>query len=239
MKSLAIGIVFLIAIISFSPNAQAQNTISINFVSGFDWPVSVGEDHPAGVIANTKWNNVNAGEGTSGTSGDLNDHAGAATTATVSWEGYPRPWPQSPSQTFDGDFEMFADFLLPTALDSAITVTLDGIPFPHYDVYVYVSSHFFVEHIPGAVELDGIRYYYRTLLYTSNNFVQITSTSKDEPTFANYAVFQGLSGSSQTLGYELFSPWMNAAGVAGIQIVDASSVQVESETWGAIKTLYR
>ena len=149
------------------------------------------------------------------------------------------PWPQDHSQTFDGNFEMLANVLLPTALDSAMTVTLDGIPFPHYDVYVYVSSHFFVETIPGTVELDGIRYYYRTLMYTFNNFVQITSTSKDAPTFANYAVFQGLSGSNQTLSYELLSPWMNAPGVAGIQIADASSVQVESETWGAIKTLYR
>ena len=77
------------------------------------------------------------------------------------------------------------------------------------------------------------------LMYTFNKFVQITSTSKDEPTFANYAVFQGLSGSNQTVSYELLSPWMNAPGVAGIQIVDVSSVQVESETWGAIKTLYR
>ena len=117
----------------------------------------------------------------------------------------------------------------PTVVSS---VSLAEIPFAAYDVYVYFNSAGGAAGRTGEVSDGTTTYRFTTMPTTSTGanavFAQTTNTV-DYSTSANYAVFSGLSGASQTLTayFPVNDDW---GGIAGFQVVADTSAGLVGET---------
>jgi hypothetical protein len=108
--------------------------------------------------------------------------------------------------------------------NNAQSITLNGIPYAQYSLYVYLSAD--VAGRNGAVSIDTTTNYFATLGPTANNdvnaqFIQTTDTAQTYPS-ANYAVFTGLTNSSQVVRWSI-PQW---GGIAGFQIVATAETPV-------------
>lgn len=97
-------------------------------------------------------------------------------------------------------------------------ITISSIPYGQYDLYVYFTA----DASPGragTVTVGSTTYDFTTMGSTANSganavFTQTTDTTGANPT-ADYAVFTGLTGGSQTIAAAV-TGW---GGIAGFQIV--------------------
>lgn len=162
---------------------------------------------------------------------DLLDNTGAATTIDISWQSF-NSWSiqgSHPGTDTDGSYnkEILNGYLNsgPAGWNPPLTysaVTLSQIGYSSYDIVVYFSSD--VAGREGYVTDGSSTYYFNTLgpaSIASGNalFVQATDTTESGYTVAaNYAVFSGLSGASQTLTVQMrdMEEW---GGIAAVQIV--------------------
>lgn len=100
---------------------------------------------------------------------------------------------------------------------STDTLSLSGISFSQYNVIVYFSSD--TDGRTGTISDGATTYSFSTIMrnQVDNNpsvtFIQTTDTGSGNPG-ANYAVFSGLSGSSQTFTLATSA----GMGIAGMQI---------------------
>jgi hypothetical protein len=211
------------AFLGASVVVQAQSVISWNFdVNG---TVSGSGDY-AGVVSANNWNNSWPSNPTS----NLIDNSGAATTLGLNYG--PTSYAYSiqgshPGADANGTFnkELLNGYLNdgPAGWNPPVTssfINLSSIPYAQYDIYVYFSSD--TAGRIGTVSDGAVTYSFATVGATSISganavFAQTTDTGVLYPT-ANYAVFSGLTGSSQTITE---SPLINDAwsGIAGFQIV--------------------
>jgi len=189
--------------------ANAQSTISWAYANGLAIPTS----GTAGVVPAINWNLTGAG----GSAGLL-DNSGASTGTTLALAGGFGTWGiggavQDPNGTynnaiFDGYYNSVGS-----------TLTLGSIPFANYDIYVYFSSDAVGR--TGTISDGATTYSFstdtRAKVDAHSNFVfaQTTDTGLSHPS-ADYAVFSGLTGASETLTIANASDGM---GFAGIQIV--------------------
>jgi hypothetical protein len=96
------------------------------------------------------------------------------------------------------------------------TLSLSGISFSQYNIIVYLSSD--TDGRTGTISDGPTTYDFSTIMRNQVNndpnvtFIQTTDTTGANPG-ANYAVFTGLSGSSQT-----FTMTIPGGGIAGMQI---------------------
>ena len=111
--------------------------ISINFVGGGNngTPTPLGPADSAGVVPATNWNNV-AQNLASGTVGGLKDDSGTSTTANVTWTS-DNTWSTPIPQT-NPNFRVMKGYLDNPSHD--ITVSMSGVPYATYDVYVYFND---------------------------------------------------------------------------------------------------
>ena len=195
-----------------------------------DWGTVTGADQVAGVVPAAYWTNSWPDYQTT----DLIDSNGNATTLDIGWASF-NSWnisgaPVHPGQDADGTYnrELLHGYLNagPAPWDPPIThteVSLSEIPYDRYDIIVYFSSD--VAGRAGDVSVGGTTYSFLTVGPGSVNdasgnavFAQTTDTGAAYTTTANYAVFAGLSGASQTATVQMRDDdqW---AGIAGIQIV--------------------
>ena len=173
------------------PNTQA------GVVSAFNWNDSWSENSSAYAY------------GTPVTVNNLFDNSGTATATSLSYNSYNGYYIQNsnPAQDADGTYnrQMLNGFLNagPATWSPPVTqntISLSSIPYLQYDVYVYVSDD-----TAGRVALvsDGTSTYDLSTMGSAAisganaSFVQSTDTTGANPT-ANYVVFSGLTGSSQT-----------------------------------------
>ena len=97
------------------------------------------------------------------------------------------------------------------------TLSLSGISFSQYNIIVYLSSD--VDGRVGTISDGPTTYDFSTVMRNQVNndpnvtFIQTTDTTSANPG-ANYAVFSGLTGASQTLTLNI-----GGGGIAGMQIV--------------------
>jgi hypothetical protein len=128
----------------------------------------------------------------------------------------------NPAQDADGTYnkDLLNGYLDSGSAGGHSTVTLSAIPYSSYDIIVYFSGDTTGR---GATLNVGSTTYDFTAMGTAaiagGNalFTQATDTTGSSPTAANYAIFTGLTGSSQTLDF--IASVAGAGGISGFQIV--------------------
>ena len=190
----------------------------------------------AGVVSAANWNDswlengnaINAFGSPTAVNG-LIDNSGAATSLNIAYQawGFWSVQGSTPGQDADGSYNrnLLNGYLNagPAGWNPPVTtsfVTLSSIPYAQYDIYVYFSSD--TAGRTGTLSDGTTTYDFSTAGPASVSganavFTQTTDTGTLYPT-ANYAVFSGLTGSSQTITE---SPLVRDAwsGIAGFQIV--------------------
>jgi hypothetical protein len=212
--------------------ATQTDIISTGTVIGFNYdgyasPATSSSTVPstgqAGVILASNWNNSSSTTGSG-----LLDNSGTATTVSYSlttpsaWGG----WQISssvPAQDANGSYnmDMLNDYLnSATAYGNPETLSLSGISFGQYNLYVYISSD--TAGRTGSITLGGTTYDFSTegsaaITGPNATFAQSTETTGANPT-ANYVIFSGLTGASQSVILDIGL----GGGIAGFQIVSVT-----------------
>ena len=219
--SVAVGVAF------FAATVQAQ-TISWNFDGYGD--IS-GSSQQAGVVLSPYWNSTYLIDGNSGaTENNLLDSSGLATTTSVgnfidnSQYGWAIQF-SSPGVDANGDYNRnLLNGYLNNGGGGSVSMTLNSIPYPIYRIIVYLSSD--TAGRPGTVNVGSTTYDFTSMGPTeigglpattgsgNASFIQTTDTSGANPS-ADYAIFTGLTGSSQTISSTVAA----YGGIAGFQIV--------------------
>lgn len=180
----------------------------------------------AGLVPVSNWNNSWPSNPTT----DLIDDSGTATTLDIATASF-NTWSvvgSHPGQDADTTYnkELLNGYLNagPAGWNPPITysqVALSEIPYARYDIIVYFSSD--VAGREGIVTDGTTTYSFNTVGPASVSganalFAQTTDTSLSYQTAANYAIFAGLSGASQSVRVHMLEndEW---AGIAGFQLV--------------------
>jgi hypothetical protein len=212
------------ALLTTGLGLQAQNVISFNYDA---YAAVSGAAATAGVVPAANWNDSylidgNAGNGNS-TYSSLLDNSGAATTLSLTTAAFGVYQIQGSDPGLDGD-GTYNRRMLNGYINAGGTVTptttsfaLSSIPYSVYDIYVYFTSD--TANRTGTVSDGTTTYDFSTMgpaeISGANAlFTQTIDTGGSNP-LADYAVFSGLSGASQTITADI----PNFGGLAGIQIV--------------------
>jgi hypothetical protein len=208
-------------VVAVATGTQAQ-IISWNL----DHNGTIGGSQQAGVALAANWNNSWPSNPTT----DLMDNSGAATTLDLAYASF-NTWSiqgSTPGQDADGSYNrnLINGYLNsgPAAWGPPITnsyVSLSQIPYAQYDVYVYFSSDAAGRN--GIVTDGTSSFSFSTLGSASISganalLLQTTDTTGTNPG-ANYAVFSGLTGGSQTFTVNPTSGNDQWLGIAGFQVV--------------------
>jgi hypothetical protein len=180
----------------------------------------------AGVVPVSNWNNSWPANPTT----DLIDDTGAATTIDLSYTSFNTWSIQGSHPGVDGDGSYNKELLNgylnagPAGWGPPITsssVAISQIAYASYNIIVYFSAD--AAGREGQVTNGVASYYFSTLgaasIAGSNaTLTQTTSTSDSNHVGANYAVFSGLTGASQTITVQMRDndEW---GGIAGFQVV--------------------
>lgn len=162
---------------------------------------------------------------------NLMDNTGAATTLSLSSFNNSGMWNlgSHPGQDANGTYnnELLNGYINGTGAGNT-GFTLSQIPYSTYDIYVYFMSD---DGTRVGTVTDGASTYYFGAdpgsVVSGGNAVLTQATATDNSGFntqANYAVFSGLTGASQTISTEFFSAdgvTANYGGITGWQVVAA------------------
>jgi hypothetical protein len=187
--------------------------------SGLDG--SLAADITAGVISQAHWNNAPVDAATGDLSA-LTDATGAATAATVNWDG---------GATYDcggsldkatGDQQLLYSYLDTTDDKTTITIKIDKLPYAKYKVFTYVSSGN-ADRV-GHVSINGgAGVYYKTIIGNPATFngkhVKATATKVDDAASADYVEFDDVTGATVTVTNVRDGDDGTDVGINGIQIV--------------------
>jgi len=224
MKKLTIlktssALVFASALAGSSLTASAQ-VISWNF-DGYG--TINGSGAYAGVASANYWNDTYLIDGNSGNpESNLIDNTGTPTTLSASFSdnsqyGYAI---QFSGQTADANGQYNKALLngyLNNGNGASTTISLTGIPYSAYDIYVYLSSD--TANRTGIVSVGGTTYDFSTIgpaeISGANALLVPTTDTTGANPSADYAEFTGLSGGSQTLTTTIPA----YGGIAGFQVV--------------------
>jgi len=209
-----------IAIIGFATAAVNAQVVSWNFDGYGD--IS-GPSQQAGVVQSPYWNSTYLIDGNSGApENNLLDNTGAATTLGASFTdnsqyGYAIQF-STPAQDANGSYNKYLlNGYLNNGGGGTVTISLSAIPYPVYNIIVYLSSD--TAGRTGTVNVGSTTYDFSTMgpgeISGANaSLIQTTSTSGGNPN-ADYAIFTGLSGNSQIITTAIPS----YGGIAGFQVV--------------------
>lgn len=165
---------------------------------------------------------------------DLRDSTGATTPMDVvpvaPFGTYPIQF-SHPGVDSDGSWnkEMLNGYLNGGhAANNPANITLNQIPYTSYDVYVYFASD---DATRTGTVTDGVTTYRFGVLdgqiAGANALLVQTTNTTDFTTEANYAVFTGLSGPTQTFTTEFFTDDTvtgSFGGISAIQVVNTGAV---------------
>ena len=206
-------------------SATAASTIGIKFgLGGANVTGSV--TGPAGVVPMTNWNNFS--RDAQSTPQPLRNGNGGSSGATVTWTSPAMPWATFGANQTDQNAQLLNTFL--GNWRTSETVTISGIPFSSYNIYVYFTNNYAIH--AGHVAVGGTTYYFRTLGPIATRpypLTQTTDTTYDASgtsyPAANYALFTGLSGSTVTITQSAQS---GSSGLAAVEIVDLAKASGSS-----------
>ena len=148
----------------------------------------------------TNWNTQS---GSSGTAVALNNSSGVSSGANITWSGVPNY--KSNTGDANGDDQLMNGYIY--TYNTPLTVTLAGIPYTSsYSIYAYFSDQTSTDEQEATI--GSTNYYFTTYAGSYYNsfpadYLLATSTTSVNPPEANYAIFSGLRGSSQTLTLHL------------------------------------
>ncbi len=155
---------------------------------------------------------------------DLKDDSGAATTCDVT--GITGTLSASFSTApvtggTAGDQKLFSGTWSSTGTS---TVTLDQIPYEAYNVYAYVTAD--AANRGGSISIsnDPATTYYKSFSSFSGSFGQATANTWAGATQSNYALFDGLSGSTFTLTLTTQSSQVEIAGLQVVAVPEPAGV---------------
>lgn len=200
-----------------SQDANPQG-IGINF-TGNVWFLQP-TDQP-GVVAGANWNNVS---GASGTKVHLQDALGASTNSQLSFVST-APWAaflatRTPNAATN---LLYSGGLVGNDTISEVKVSITGIPYDSYDVYVYASQE---GPLTNTLSIsDGTTTFYYCSFGENYNdttaLIQTTGTDVSNPTRGapQYQVFRGLTKSSFSLTTGGSLNGILSNNVYGLQIV--------------------
>lgn len=169
----------------------------------------------AGVVPRANWNNM-AALPNQGLPVVLTDESGAASGASLTWSSN-NTWRSANNAASQPLMDGYIDS---SAANPTITVTLSGIPFGVYEVYVYVGSD--GDGRTGRTRINdnpATDIWHITTTSTFGGFSEGTATTESAAFPSNYARYSGLSGSSLTVQTLRGS---NNFGLHGIQIVETT-----------------
>lgn len=174
----------------------------------------------AGAEPADNWNNITS---SSGSATDLLDVTGTATTLDTSISGSLGFWGFFSASGSDNRM-LGAGHEYNTSASGGMTLTLSQIPYALYDIYVYVGWNADRIDSQYSLSIGSTTYYGETGDPAGGGpgLVQITSTTSGSPTLnSTYAVFSGLSGSSQSILLDITGgPGTPGALLAGFQVVE-------------------
>ncbi|MBC8094785.1 MAG: hypothetical protein H7Y43_03125 [Akkermansiaceae bacterium] len=171
----------------------------------------------AGIVSAGNWNNSTIGMA-------LVDYTGAPSGASFTISGTWGPWGigASTGQDADGTYNrnLLNGYVNSSAGVAPSIITISGIPYAAYDVYVYISSDTAGRTGTIADSNAGVTYHYLTVGAPSISgpnavFALSTDTVGSTPPTANYVRFSNVTGSTETLTLNI----PNGGGYAGFQIV--------------------
>lgn len=164
---------------------------------------------------------VNDGTVLNGSINNLKNHRGQTTTAAATWTYH-----------FAGDGlhkgsgnERLLNGMIRTeaSADTAATVNLSGIPYPVYDLIVYVG--YIYPNQNGMVRLGTDpateRYFVSDSAPPLVAWKEITATAPANIKYGNYVRYRNLTGSSKTVTLEALNT--DTVGIHGIQILDSGT----------------
>lgn len=207
----------------FLLSSSFADPIGINFGSGRA-DASLNSADSAGVIPQTNWNNA---DGPSGGPLVLNNGAGIATAATLTWSTDEQWSIGGPAADSNGT--MLNGWVSANNTDDPpATVTLTGIPFDRYDLLIYTNHDRGTEDVlvqeAGSAFAPFLLHENDTDILAPVTFLEQTLTAEGDPLQSgNYVRFQGLTQS----GLELILDPAGSAGtpsrgaITGIQIIEA------------------
>ncbi|HXC98409.1 MAG TPA: PEP-CTERM sorting domain-containing protein [Verrucomicrobiae bacterium] len=177
----------------------------------------------AGVVSAANWNDTYLIDGNSGNpENNLIDNSGNATTVGASFTdnsqyGYAIQF-STPAQDADGTYNKYLlNGYLNNGNGASVAISLSSIPYSSYNIVVYLSSD--TAGRLGTVNVGGTTYDFSTMgpaeISGANaSLIQSTDISGADPS-ADYAIFSGLTGASQTITTTIPA----YGGIAGFQIV--------------------
>jgi PKD repeat protein len=200
-----------------------------------DYSTVTGPSEYAGVVSVANW--VDSWANGNPTA-NLWDNLGNATTLGISYTSdnggwMLQPW-NHPGQDANGTYnkELLNGYLN----GGSSSVAISGIPYSSYNIIVYFSSD--TAGRGGWVNVGSTIYYFTTMGSAANTgpngvFTQATDTTGNSPTAnADYAIFTGLSGTSQTIA----SLVNGGGGIAGFQVVYTGPLFLEADTTASPST---
>jgi autotransporter-associated beta strand protein len=227
MKNLRRNVLSPVIALAFTSAAGQAGVVSYNW--DFYGTVPTDPTSFAGVVSAANWNNSYPATPNPPTAGSpsLNqiDDTGTATAMDIHFSGTGQ-WHLNPNgvgahQDLDGTHNKR---LLKGYVDmvggNAVTVTLAEIPYPKYDIYIYLSADTAARE--GSVTDGTSTFYFQTYgsdAISGDNAVFTQATETDDLTpnaAATYAKFTNLTGTSQSLS--VFAE--GNGGIAGIQVVE-------------------
>ena len=168
----------------------------------------------AGQVPMANWNNLTGQN--QATPQALSNNFNASTLATVSWSGCNDNYDVFNASQTDQNAQLLNSYMDNTSGGGLETVTVTGVPYSNYNVYVYLASDGNGRN--GAVTIGGTTYYYQTnanLATRPYPLTQTTSTTSANYMAANYALFTGLTGGTLVISQtESFNN-----GIAAVEVV--------------------
>lgn len=224
LQGFVLGLIVAAAGIVISQAPAKASVIGINFTGGTDGtghPVAA-SDQP-GIVPGANWNNE---DGSSGSGLTLNDSTGTSTTALLTFSATSAyglftgvSTPNSGTNT------MYLGGLVGNHDFSEVSITVTGIPYGSYDVYVYASADT-VDRSTLGITLGGTTFYYAGdgTQSSPTSLLLTTSTTLSDPTIGpgQYQIFSGLSGSSLNVATSLSVSNVLSNNVFGLEIVDTT-----------------
>jgi autotransporter-associated beta strand protein len=229
--------------------AAGRRALGLNFVGsgGGAWSAELGalaSNATAGFYSTTNWNNSAAvtGVASQATPLSLTESTGSNSYATATWTSADT-WSARTgtgvvaAKTPDG---LLLHGYIESRDAAGASVTVSNIPYPTYDVYVYVAGGASAN--VGSVSLNSAgnpTYYYRVLQHDSYAPTPIPTVGTPYAPFAmigdaadragalvapaaTFVRFTGVSGSALTITAKDQTLNANAGGIAAIQIVDTT-----------------
>ena len=213
------AVVFLFMAVTLMTLGSVASAGSIGINMGSDVMALAPADVAGVDVAQPNWNNAaNANGSLSG----LVDDGGIGTAAAAAWSAY-GTWNSAANGTATGDAKLMYGYTDPVWGDWTADVTVSGIPYDSYDVYVYVGSN--NVGALGKVTDGTTTYYYENGSYNPGgdefqaaDYLLTTDIVDDGVSpLANYAVFGNLTGDSVSVSV---SSDGGVTGIYGVQIVE-------------------